>query len=47
MTDIETELREAMAAAVAGAWPPVDVMELLRRAVPTKASTRWRAGSAT
>lgn len=32
MTDIETELREAMAAAVAGAWPPVDVMELLHRA---------------
>ena len=31
MTDIETELREAMAAAVAGARPPVDVMDLVHR----------------
>ncbi len=30
MTDIETELRDAMAAAVAGARPPADVMALVR-----------------
>jgi len=30
MTDIETQLRDAMAAAVAGARPPADVMALVR-----------------
>jgi hypothetical protein len=46
MTDLETELREAMRATVAGARPPRDVMELLLRRRRRRRTARLAAMSA-